>query len=153
MDGVPLPELTSMAQGRLENPSPSPRVAHKRARRLAELEVAATRLFNRRGFLATTMEEVAEATGVNPATLYHYVQSKEELAYRVYLRSTEARRAQLEAARAASVDGLSRIRLFLQALVETEHRPALLSEVGALRPEWADRIRRLQRNNIRMMQS
>ncbi|HEX7035282.1 MAG TPA: TetR family transcriptional regulator [Pseudomonadales bacterium] len=113
----------------------------------------ATRLFNRRGFLATTMEEVAEATGVNPATLYHYVQSKEELAYRVYLRSTQARRAQLEAARAAPVDGLSQIRLFLQALVETEHRPALLSEVGALRPEWADRIRQLQRNNIRMMQS
>jgi AcrR family transcriptional regulator len=142
-----------MAQTRLENSSTSPRVAEKRALRLAEIVVAATRLFNRRGFLATTMEEIAAATGVNPATLYHYVQSKEELAYRVYLRSTAVRRAQLEAASEAEIDGLSQVQLFLHKLLESEHRPALLSEVGALRQDWADNVRQLQRANIRMIQS
>ena len=51
----------AMAQSRLENLSVSPRVARKRAARLSEIIVAATRLFNRRGFLATTMEEIATA--------------------------------------------------------------------------------------------
>ena len=142
-----------MAQTRLEHPSVSPRVAKKRAARLTEIIVAATRLFNRRGFLATTMEEIATATGMNPATLYHYVHSKEELAYRAYLRGCEARRAQLEAAASTRGDGLSGIRSFLEALLKEEHRPALLSEVGALREEWADEVRRAQRANIRMMQS
>ena len=131
----------------------SPRVAEKRAVRLAEIVIAATRLFNRRGFLATTMEEIADATGMNPATLYHYVQSKEELAYRAYLRSCDVRRTQLEYASDPKLDGLSRIRRFLECLLEEEHRPALLSEVGALREEWADHVRRTQRANIRMMQA
>jgi AcrR family transcriptional regulator len=142
-----------MAQTRPENSSMSPRVAEKRAVRLAEIVIAATRLFNRRGFLATTMEEIADATGMNPATLYHYVQSKEELAYRAYLRSCDVRRTQLEYASDPKLDGLSRIRRFLECLLEEEHRPALLSEVGALREEWADHVRRTQRANIRMMQA
>lgn len=142
-----------MAQTRMETASSSPRVAEKRAVRLAEIVVAATRLFNRRGFLATTMEEIATAVGVNPATLYHYVKSKEELAYRAYLHTCEVRRSQLERARDSRLDGLGRIRRFLETLLEEEHRPALLSEVGALRPEWAEEIRQNQRANIRAMQS
>jgi AcrR family transcriptional regulator len=142
-----------MAQTRMENSSMSPRVAEKRAVRLAEIVVAATRLFNRRGFLATTMEEIATATGMNSATLYHYVQSKEELAYRAYLRSCEVRRSQLEFASDPKLDGLGRIRRFLRSLANEEHRPALLSEVGALREDWADHVRRTQRANIRVMQS
>ena len=131
----------------------SPRVAEKRAVRLAEIIVAATRLFNRRGFLATTMEEIAAATDMNPATLYHYVQGKEELAYHAYLKSCEVRRSQLEFASDPKLDGLSRIRRFLECLITDDYRPALLSEVGALREEWADHVRRTQRANIRMMQS
>ncbi len=115
----------------------STRVAQKRALKLTEIIVAATRLFNRRGFLATTMEEIAEDVGMNPATLYHYVQSKEELAYHVYLRSCERRRSQLEFANDPKLDGLSRIRRFLEGLLTEDHRAATLSEVGALRQEWA----------------
>jgi AcrR family transcriptional regulator len=131
----------------------SARVAQKRALKLTEIIVAATRLFNQRGFLATTMEEIAENVGMNPATLYHYVQSKEELAYNVYLRSCERRRSQLEFANDPKLDGLSRIRRFLEGLLMEDHRPAMLSEVGALRPEWADHVRRTQRGNIQAVQS
>jgi AcrR family transcriptional regulator len=115
--------------------------------------VAATRLFNRRGFLATTMEEIADAVSINPATLYHYVQGKEELAYLAYLRSCEQRRSQLEYANDPKYPGLTRICRFLDRLLSEEHRPAILSEVGALRPEWADHVRRTQRANIRAVQS
>jgi AcrR family transcriptional regulator len=136
----------------LERRSMSTRVADKRAAKLAKIIVAATRLFNRRGFLATTMEEIADAVGMNPATLYHYVDSKQELAYRAYLRSCEMRRSQLEFANDPGLDGLARIRRFLQSLLREEHRPAILSEVGALREEWADHVRRTQRANIQMLQ-
>lgn len=131
----------------------STRVAQKRALKLTEIIVAATRLFNQRGFLATTMEEIAEDVGMNPATLYHYVQSKEELAYHVYLRSCERRRSQLEFANDPKLDGLSRIRRFLEGLLMEDHRPAILSEVGALRLEWADHVRRTQRGNIQTVQA
>ncbi|HEX7036105.1 MAG TPA: TetR/AcrR family transcriptional regulator [Pseudomonadales bacterium] len=128
-------------------------MAQKRDVKLAEIVVAATRLFNRRGFLATTMEEIAQAVGMNPATLYHYVQSKEDLAYRAYLRGCERRHSQLQFANDPKLDGLGRIRRFLECLRQPDHRPAILSEVGALRPEWADHVRRIQRGNIAIVQS
>ncbi|MBX3707208.1 MAG: TetR/AcrR family transcriptional regulator [Pseudomonadales bacterium] len=129
------------------------RSASKREAKLAEILVVATRLFNQRGFLATTMEEIAEALAMNPASLYHYFRGKEELAYQVYVRSCSARRAQLEAAGAGVGSGLARIERFLDNLLTEEHRPALLSEVGALRPEWAEHVRRAQRDNIIAVQS
>lgn len=131
----------------------SPRVARKRDLKLTEIVVAATRLFNRRGFLATTMEEIAQTVGMNPATLYHYVQNKEELAYHVYLRGSERRRAQLDQANYPKIDGQSRIRRFFDALRQQDHRPAILSEVGALRPAWAGKVRRTQRGNIMILQN
>lgn len=141
-----------MNQPPRNKPVTSVRVAEKRAVKLVEIVVAATRLFNRRGFLATTMEEIAQTIGMNPATLYHYVRSKEELAYRAYLRSCEARRSQIEFADDPRLDGVDRIRRFLANLLREEHRPAILSEVGALRPEWADHVRRTQRANVRAVQ-
>src|SRR4029079_19197111 len=36
-------------------------------------------LFARRGYTATSMNEVAEACGVNKPSLYHYVRDKHEL--------------------------------------------------------------------------
>lgn len=131
----------------------SPKIAHKRAMKLDEIVVAATRLFNRRGFLATPMSEIARAVGMNTATLYHYLPSKEELAYQVYLRSCEHRRDQLDAADDRRVDGLSRIRRFLAALLEEQHRPAILSEVGVLPEPRAARVRELQRGNLRRLQA
>jgi AcrR family transcriptional regulator len=40
---------------------------------------AAAELFARRGYTATTMQEVAAACGVSKATLYHYVRDKHDL--------------------------------------------------------------------------
>jgi AcrR family transcriptional regulator len=133
--------------------TPSPRVAEKRAQKIAEIIRVATRFFNRKGFLATTMDEIAAELDMNPATLYHYVGGKQELAYRAYLKSCEMRRAQLVRAESAGGSGLERVEIFIRALLGTEYsRPAMLSEVGALRPEWADHIRSLQRGNINAVQ-
>jgi AcrR family transcriptional regulator len=152
------PDLSSdcaitMARPERRRPSPvSEHVAQKREQKLTEILIVATRLFNQRGFLATTMDEIATALEMNPASLYHYVKGKEHLAYLVYLRSCERRREQLEAASGSGLDGLARIRAFIGNFTREQHRPAILSEVGALKPQWADQIRRSQRGNIALVQ-
>lgn len=113
----------------------------------------ATRLFNRNGVLDTRVEEIAEAMNTTPGNIYHYVKSKEELAYKCYLRSCEVRRSQLQLADDPSVSGLNRIeRFFRSVLVDGQSRTAVLGEVGALKPEWAAQIRRFQRDNIASIQ-
>jgi AcrR family transcriptional regulator len=132
---------------------PSPRVAEKRAARINEIIKVATRYFNRKGFLATTMEEIAADLSMNPATLYHYVGGKQELAYRTYLKSCEMRREQLMTAQEHGANGIERVRAFILSLLDPAFsRPAILSEVGALRADWADHIRNLQRGNINIVQ-
>ncbi|PND54352.1 TetR family transcriptional regulator [Mycobacterium sp. ENV421] len=44
-----------------------------------------TEIFSRRGFRATSMNEIAAAVGLSKPTLYHYFRSKEELLVRLYL--------------------------------------------------------------------
>ena len=51
--------------------------------RLRVLAVAAD-IFSRRGFRATSMNEIAAAVGLSKPTLYHYFRSKEELLVRLY---------------------------------------------------------------------
>ncbi len=132
---------------------PSARVARKRAGRIAEIIGVAIRHFNRKGFLATTMEEIAGELSMNPATLYHYVGGKQELAYRAYLASCELRRTQIERANDTTLSGLDRVSRFLLSLLDEDaHRTAILSEVGALQPEWAAHITALQRDNINGVQ-
>jgi AcrR family transcriptional regulator len=40
---------------------------------------SAAEVFAERGFLATTMEDLSEATGLAAGGLYHYIHSKEQL--------------------------------------------------------------------------
>ena len=51
--------------------------------RLRVLATAAE-IFSRRGFRATSMNEIAAAVGLSKPTLYHYFSSKEELLVRLY---------------------------------------------------------------------
>lgn len=46
---------------------------------LGKLQQSAVSLFAQRGFAATGIRELGAAAGINSATLYHYVGSKEEL--------------------------------------------------------------------------
>ncbi len=48
--------------------------------RTAEVRQAAARLFEKQGYSATTMNDIAAATGMLPGSLYHHFPSKEEIA-------------------------------------------------------------------------
>jgi AcrR family transcriptional regulator len=47
--------------------------------READLLQVATRLFRERGFHATSMQDLAEALAMNRGSLYHYIESKDDL--------------------------------------------------------------------------
>jgi len=51
--------------------------------RETELRSAATRLFRQRGYHATSMQDLAEALGMNRGSLYHYIESKEDLLWAI----------------------------------------------------------------------
>src|SRR5579875_2358558 len=48
--------------------------------RTEDLRQTAARLFERRGYAATTISDIAEAAGILPGSLYHHFASKEDIA-------------------------------------------------------------------------
>lgn len=70
-----------------------------------ELLQVAIRLFGRRGFHGTSMGDIAAETGLQKASLYHWVESKEDLLYQVLSGALD-----LLLARARAVSGDERLR-------------------------------------------
>lgn len=84
---------------------------------------AAERLFAAQGFAATTTKQLGAAAGVNPALIYYYFGSKEEL-YRSLLRrlfSTIAARGTAGLEQSPSPEAAVRAILGVQSQVLTEH--------------------------------
>lgn len=61
---------------------------HARPRE-AELHATATRLFRRRGYHATSMQDLGEALGMNRGSLYHYINGKDELLWAILNRALD----------------------------------------------------------------
>jgi len=71
---------------------------------------AAVRVFNRRGYEASSMEDVARETGLTKSSLYYHVASKEELLARALERAFEPLLAILEEPGAKNGTALDRLR-------------------------------------------
>jgi len=56
--------------------------------RLQEVLDVAGKLFREKGYRSTSLVHIAEALGMNKASLYYYVESKEELARKLILRAS-----------------------------------------------------------------
>jgi AcrR family transcriptional regulator len=68
------------AAGRTRPAPPTrPALRERYERRRREVIATAARLFAERGYQATSMSELTEATGLAAGGLYHYIESKEEL--------------------------------------------------------------------------
>lgn len=79
----------------------------------ARIRAAAVALFAERGYSATGIRDIAKASGVTTASLYHYVDNKEELLVDV-MRSSQLA---LNAAAEAALDGVERPEARLAVLV------------------------------------
>jgi AcrR family transcriptional regulator len=96
--------------------------------RAEEVYAAAVRLFNEKGYHATSMQDIAAAVGLYKGSLYHYIGGKEELLVRVFERAMDGLLAEVECIVAdTSLRPSAQLRLLIQAHVE-----AVASNLDAL---------------------
>ncbi len=65
-------------------PPTSPALRRRYDRRRQEVVATAAAVFARRGFQATSMDELSEATGLRSGGLYHYIGSKQRLLFEIF---------------------------------------------------------------------
>ena len=76
-------------------------------------------LFWRQGYGATSTREIAAALGIQQASLYHHIASKEDLLYRICVSSLEPFLEEVPARVAQAECPLERIQLFIEAHLTT----------------------------------
>ncbi len=109
-----------------------------------QILVRAAVLFARRGYTATSMNEVAEACGISKPSLYHYVQDKHQLLVEIAENHIARLLGLVEAVGAETLEPEARVRRLIAAFVavyassQAEHR-VLTEDVKFLKP--ADRRR------------
>src|ERR687895_661943 len=86
------------------------------ARKERILEEAA-RLFGRRGYHATSMRDIGEATGLLAGSLYAHIASKEDLLYEVVVQAAHQFLGRVEAIRAEEPPAEERLRAAMRAHV------------------------------------
>jgi AcrR family transcriptional regulator len=89
-----------------------------RRKREAELLDAAAEIFHRQGYAETTVREVADALGILKGSLYHYIDSKEDLLFRLMEETTRNAQVMIEAARQQGGAPLERIWAYFRRHVE-----------------------------------
>jgi TetR/AcrR family transcriptional regulator, cholesterol catabolism regulator len=86
----------------MTNAASVPSADSRFSRRRAAIIKSAAHVFGRKGFHATTLEEIAAELQVTKASLYYYFSTKEELLYEVHLLSLQDVLGRVERIRAAS---------------------------------------------------
>jgi TetR/AcrR family transcriptional regulator, cholesterol catabolism regulator len=119
------------------------------ARRELILDQAA-RLFGRRGYHATTMRDIGEATGLLAGSLYAHIASKEDLLHEIVVRAAGEFLEALEALKAEPLEPEDRLRRAMRAHVSVVARN--LDAAWVFHHEWKSltgerlaEIRRLRR--------
>ncbi|RQO81588.1 TetR/AcrR family transcriptional regulator [Acidovorax sp. FJL06] len=105
----------------------------------------AAELFARRGYPATSMNEVAEACGLSKPTLYHYFRDKYNLLVHIADGHVSRLQALVEEVEGQQLEPEARLReliqRFVQEYAEAQHAHRVLTEdVRFLQPEDSERI-------------
>jgi AcrR family transcriptional regulator len=97
---------------------PSPNRDGRRRNRDAQLMAVAIDVFWRKGYSAATIQDVADEVGVLKGSLYHYIESKEELLFRIFAGAYEE--AESLMAEVAQLDRppLEKLHVYLERHIE-----------------------------------
>lgn len=123
-------------------------------RRRADIIAAAAAVFRSKGYHASTLVDVSEAVGVDRASLYFYVASKEEIFEEIVTDLVEANVVAVELIMTSAEPAPSKVRRLVTQVMTAyaESYPFLyvylqenLANVPAERQEWAAKLRRLNR--------
>ena len=90
----------------------------KKANRQAEVTQAAVEIFWQKGYRAASIQDVAEKVGVLKGSLYYYIQSKEDLLWRVIEDVHEEWSEILKKAGEIDADPIERIHAFIKLHIE-----------------------------------
>jgi AcrR family transcriptional regulator len=130
-------------------PDTAERQATRRRKRDAVL-IAAVRMFNARGFHATSLDDVAASLGISKPTIDHYLGSKDRVLLECVTIGLNQLRDAAEAAKARPGTGLDRLRSFLEsyARVNMEDFGRCVIRTGdeMLSPQSATTFRGLKRD-------
>lgn len=137
-------------------PGPS-RVERKRARRVAEVERVAARLFATKGYERTNFEDVAAELDLRGPSLYHYFSSKEELLRRCLRSSSDEvlRRLRAIADREAPAARVLHALFHEQVLIEVRDFPefaALFLRMPASTPELQEIVLDVRRAHAQIFE-
>ncbi|GJD64445.1 TetR/AcrR family transcriptional regulator [Methylobacterium frigidaeris] len=128
--------------------SATARRREREAKRQAVL-LAAVRMFNERGFHATSLDDVATSLGITKPTVYHYLGNKDQILLECVTFGLEQLLEAVEESRAASGTGLERLRVFLRRYAEINMgdfgRCVIRTGDEALSPESARSFRALKK--------
>jgi TetR/AcrR family transcriptional regulator, cholesterol catabolism regulator len=83
-----------------------------------QILAVAARLFSERGYHATSMRDIGEATGILAGSLYSHIRGKEDLLFGIVQRAAEAFLSGLEAVLATDAPAEEKLRLAMRAHVD-----------------------------------
>ena len=126
-DGTRRTNITSLAFDREEQ--------HRT--KLDVILTTATACLNELGYSGTSLRTLAGKLKITDSALYHYIKSKDELAYLCYMRSLDYSELALARAATEGKTGLEKLQLYIRYQVETTCGPdgptATLSDLPSLR--------------------
>lgn len=102
-------------------------------RRRREILDAAVEVFNRRGYSAAGLQEIAGSVGMKKASLYYYIRSKDDLLYWIVQETHENLLENVEACEQLGDDVLAKLRQFIDGHVRRS-----AADVGKARIFYAD---------------
>lgn len=128
--------------------TPAQREADRNAKREAVLR-AAVRMFNQRGFHATSLDDVATSLGISKRTIYHYLANKDQVLFECIAIGLQQLLEAAEDARREGGTGRDRLAKFLRRFVEINMddfgRCFVRTGPEALAPESLPQYRDLKR--------
>lgn len=108
----------------------------------------AAELFNLRGISATSVADLADTLHISRASLYYYIEDREDLVFQCYMRACALTAEDLAVA-AAAPSGLERTLAFVRlALKPTRPTVAVLSEIDALSGARAQSVKLANDANV-----
>src|ERR1700742_3133048 len=109
-------QASTRANGRVPG-APARRASPKRRER--EIIATAAQIFRKNGYANTSVQDVADAVGILKGSLYYYIDSKEDLLYRVLLEVHEDAHLWLtEIAEMAGATALEKISAYVRRHIE-----------------------------------
>ena len=123
--------------------------AEEKEEKRAALLRSAVRMFNNRGFHATSLDDVAASLGVTKPVIYHYLGSKDQVLFECVHSGVRELQAAAEQARLEPGTGLERLKSFLRRYAEITMedfgRCVIRTSDEVLSPESGARFRALKR--------